>query len=193
MYTIFDCETNGLPKKWKAPMSDLDNWPRVIQLAWFVADENGNEITRGNHLIKPDGWIMPTDEFWIENGFSQEESLAKGIPIEEALFLFTEDLKQSKYLISHNMAFDQNVVGAEMMRIGMKAKKQIKICTLQESTDFCKLPGKYGKYKWPKLIELYTKLFNKGFDNAHDALADVIACKDCFFKLKEKGIIRLES
>lgn len=183
MYITFDCETTGLPKNWKAKIFDLDNWPRVIQLAWLVSDKNGVDLSRGNVLIKPDGWKMPTDKFWIENGFTQEKSEAEGIPIKEALELFVEDLKKCEYLISHNMSFDYNVVGAEMIRAGVKGKKNIKICTKEMGTVFCKIPGNYGKYKWPKLIELHMKLFNEGFDNAHDALADVIACKDCFFGL----------
>jgi hypothetical protein len=34
MYLIFDTETTGLPKKWAAPISDTDNWPRAIQIAF---------------------------------------------------------------------------------------------------------------------------------------------------------------
>lgn len=51
--TFFDCETTGLPKNWKAPMSDIDNWPRVIQLAWLMCDDQGNLVTQGQYLIKP--------------------------------------------------------------------------------------------------------------------------------------------
>ena len=32
MYLIFDTETTGLPKNWKAPLTDFDNWPRMVQL-----------------------------------------------------------------------------------------------------------------------------------------------------------------
>jgi len=35
MYLFFDTETTGLPKKWKAPITDLDNWPRLVQLAYL--------------------------------------------------------------------------------------------------------------------------------------------------------------
>ena len=33
MYLIFDTETTGLPKRWDAPLNDLDNWPRCVQVA----------------------------------------------------------------------------------------------------------------------------------------------------------------
>ena len=63
-----------------------------------------------------------------------------------------------------------------------------KICTMEMSTDYCELPGPYG-YKWPSLSELHYKLFNEYFDEAHDAAVDVRACANCFFELKDRGII----
>jgi DNA polymerase III epsilon subunit-like protein len=86
MYTtVFDSETTGLPKNWKASMKDLDNWPRVIQLAWVVYDDDGDVVKKQCDLIKPDGWKMPTDDFWVENGFTQEQSEKEGIPIIDSL------------------------------------------------------------------------------------------------------------
>ena len=31
-YLFFDTETTGLPANWQAPMSDLENWPRLVQI-----------------------------------------------------------------------------------------------------------------------------------------------------------------
>ena len=33
MFLTFDTETTGLPKIFKADVSDSDNWPRLVQLA----------------------------------------------------------------------------------------------------------------------------------------------------------------
>ena len=33
MILVFDTETTGLPKIDNAPLSDFDNWPRMVQLA----------------------------------------------------------------------------------------------------------------------------------------------------------------
>ncbi|MEH0154420.1 3'-5' exonuclease [Limibacter armeniacum] len=191
MYLFFDTETTGLPLNWKAPMTDLDNWPRIIQLAYASYDEGGNLLKKRVELIKPDGWIMPTGDFWIENGFSQEQSEELGLPILEVLQDFITQVEQNPYLIAHNMSYDYNVAGAELIRAKLFAKKKpVKICTKDESTDFCKLEGPYG-YKWPKLEELHHILFEEGFDNAHDALADVEACARCFFELVRRGVINL--
>jgi DNA polymerase III epsilon subunit-like protein len=51
-----------------------------------------------------------------------------------------------------------------------------------------KLPGKYGRYKWPKLAELHQVLFGEPFEGAHGALADARACMRCYFRLTELGV-----
>ena len=60
---------------------------------------------------------------------------------------------------------------------------------MEASTDFCKLPGKYG-YKWPTLAELHWALFNTEVLEQHDAAADVATCSKCFFELKRRGVIQ---
>ena len=59
MFLIFDTETTGLPKHDKAPLNDFDNWPRVVQLAWQLHDAEGRFIEAQNHLICPDGFVIP--------------------------------------------------------------------------------------------------------------------------------------
>lgn len=191
-YIVFDTETNGLPLNQRAPITDLNNWPRIIQLAWAVYDEEGNEIESKCDLIKPDGWSIPVERFWIDNGYSTEANKEKGIPIATALGQFMAALKNSHTLVSHNMVFDYNIVGAELSRLNQKWDEHIyKVCTKEESTAFCKIPGRYNTYKWPKLDELHKILFQEGFANAHDALADVRACARCFFNLKHKQVIKI--
>jgi hypothetical protein len=59
---------------------------------------------------------------------------------------------------------------------------------MMASTDYCLLPGNYG-YKWPKLDELYLKLFRTPLINAHDAEVDIEATFKSYWKLRELGII----
>lgn len=192
MYLIFDTETTGLPKNWKAPMTDLNNWPRVIQLAWIICNDKGEITDEHKYLIMPDGWEVPMQKFWIDNGYSTAECAAKGRPLPEILEKFILDHDRSSFLISHNMSYDYNVLGAEMIRYKIRAKERlVRICTKESGTDFCDLPRVYGKPKWPKLSELHQKLFGEGFDDAHDALADVKATGRCFFGLKERGLIKI--
>jgi DNA polymerase III epsilon subunit-like protein len=193
MICFFDTETTGLPKNWRAPMRDLDNWPRCIQLAWLITDNVGHEISRANHLILPDGWAMPTDPFWQNNAFTQENSILNGKPIYEVLTWFIESINKCHSIVSHNMSFDYNIVGAEMLRTGIRAGHILaKYCTKEIGTDVCRIRQENGRgYKWPKLSELHHFLFAEDFEGAHDALADVFALKKCFFELVRRDVIVL--
>jgi len=189
MYLFFDTETSGLPKRWDAPTSDLNNWPRIVQIAWICCDENGNQTSEQVRLIKPVGFSIDPGAAKV-HGISTQYATEHGQPIKPILEEFAADINNATVIVAHNIDFDRNIAGAEFLRASMPnvldAKKSI--CTMKTSTDFCALPGPYG-YKWPKMDELHRKLFNKSFDGAHDAGADCAACMRCFFKLKELGYV----
>ena len=190
-YLIFDTETTGLPLNWKAPITDLNNWPRLVQIAWWHCDKSGNVLSDSDYIVKPQGVIIPDDATDV-HGISTETAINKGIDLEIILNEFAGAMKRSNFLVAHNMNFDDKIVGAEFLRTGFKNRLTDipKICTMKISTDYCKLPEPYG-YKLPSLSELHYKLFEEYFDEAHDAAVDVRACANCFFELKERGIIGL--
>ncbi len=191
---FFDTETNGKPLSWKANMKDVDNWPRIIQLAWQIADDSGKVLEQVSQLIKPDGWTIPVETFWINHGYTTQKNEDYGIIITSILDRFIIDLKKHdvKVIVAHNMAFDINVLGAEMIRYGRKpGRKPVQLCTMLHGTNVCKIPGTRGGYKWPKLEELYRFLFNEDFSGAHDAGADVTACRLSFFELLQREAIGL--
>lgn len=196
MICFFDTETNGLPGDMKRSILDLDNWPRVIQLAWMITDVKGNELNKVQTLIKPDGWVVPFQKFWIDHGFSTEQNEEHGVPMRAVMAAFIADLAQCDFLVSHNMEFDHKVLGSEMIRYGVKGKQTLKICTKEASTQLCKIPFAGGsrysrRWKWPKLSELHKFLFGRDFDDAHSAGGDVAALKTCFFELVNRGVIVL--
>ncbi|KAG1649533.1 DNA polymerase III subunit alpha [Nymphon striatum] len=84
MYLIFDTETTGLPKSWKAPYTDTDNWPRCIQIAWQLHDEMGNVVEHQDYLVQPEGFNIPYDAEKI-HGISTELAEQKGVPLAEVL------------------------------------------------------------------------------------------------------------
>jgi DNA polymerase III epsilon subunit-like protein len=189
MYLFFDTETTGLPKQWHAPQSDLDNWPRLVQLAWILADSEGQELARHESIIRPEGFIIPRQASDV-HGVSTERALAEGIDLESALDQFVWALKESGILVAHNIKFDEKIMGAELIRKGFNQQlmNKDKLCTMAAATDYCQIPGAYG-FKWPRLSELHQKLFGQDFENAHNALADVEAMQRCFFEMKARGII----
>ncbi len=189
MYLFFDTETTGLPRNWKAPVSDVNNWPRLVQLAFLFYDDNGNRVSSGDFIIKPDGFTIPADASRI-HGITNERANREGLPLAAVLQEFDSIIGQANYLVAHNMSFDEKIVGAEFLRNGMQnsiAGKR-KICTMESTTNFCAIAGPYG-YKWPKLSELHYKLFRTGFDEAHNAAVDITATAKCFWELRRLGRI----
>lgn len=196
---IFDTETNGVIKNWNLPLNknNLENFPRISQLAWQRCDLNtGEVVSEYQSIIYPDGWTIPTVEeliaqknknptFFVDNNISTERCFDEGRPIAEILELIINDLFNSEIAVAHNMKFDMNVLGAELMRADMQVgKKLIKVCTMDSTINLCKLPPfRYGTYKYPKLVELYKFLFGKEMKGNHDAFADVIGCRECFMQL----------
>jgi len=189
MYLFFDTETTGLPRNWKAPVTDFNNWPRLVQLAFLLYDRNGNKISGGDYIVKPEGYSIPTDASRI-HGISTERAIKEGHALKDVLLNFQTLIEQADYLVAHNMSFDEKIVGAEFLRNKMAdsiAPKK-KICTMQSTTNFCAITGSYG-YKYPKLSELHYKLFKTGFDEAHNAAVDINATAKCFWELKRLGKI----
>ena len=189
MYLIFDTETTGLPQSWKAPLTDFNNWPRCVQLAWQMHDKQGKLIEVKNYIIKPDGYDIPFNAEKI-HGISTDLALSKGIPISDVLIEFVKDVEKSQFVIGHNVSFDNNIIGCELLRKKMPnlLENIASIDTKDDSTNYCAIPGgRGGKFKWPKLTELHIKLFGEAFGEAHNASADVEATARCFLEL-----IRLE-
>ncbi len=186
MYLIFDTETTGLPKRWNAPISDTDNWPRCVQIAWQLHDEFGKCLDHQDYLIQPEGFNIPYDAEKI-HGISTELANEKGVPLGEVLKKFNDVLNKSNFVVGQNVKFDINVMGCEFVRADIANRLQelpvLDTCT-EHTATLCKLPGgRYGKFKLPTLTELHQFLFNKPFKEAHNATADVEATTRCFLEL----------
>ena len=189
MYLIFDTETTGLPKRWDAPITDTDNWPRCIQIAWQLHDAMGNCIEHQDYLVKPEGFNIPYDAEKI-HGISTELAQEQGVSLSEVLEKFKIALSKTKFIVGQNVKFDLNIMGAEFVREDVANSLQelpvLDTCT-EHTASLCQIPGgRYGKFKLPTLTELHQFLFNTPFAEAHNATADVEATTRCFFELIRK-------
>ena len=200
-YIFVDLETNDKAKTLNASPKQVSNWPRILQIAWMVSDDPGDSpggLPMGNIVKECSYMIAPTD-FEIApgalavHGITRERALAEGIPIMDALNSFRDDIETVDALVAHNVQFDAKTIMAEYIRQTTHWLQPLfkldKICTMMKSTKHCNLPGKYGGPKWPKLGELYQKLFGEEPTESHDAMADVHTCAECFFELKRLGVI----
>ncbi|MEM7160918.1 MAG: DNA polymerase III subunit alpha [Bacteroidota bacterium] len=196
MFLIYDTETTGFPAYFDAPYSDLQAYDscRMVQLAWQLHDAKGDLIEVKNFIVKPDGFDIPYNSEQI-HGISTERAIKQGVDVHQVLEEFNRALQKAQFNVGHNIGFDINVVGSEMHRYGVLSSiRDIGLVdTMKSTVDFCALPGgKGGKFKFPKLEELHHKLFNEGFDAAHNASADVEATARCFLELIRVDVLKNE-
>lgn len=189
MYLIFDATTNGKPRNTSRMTIDDFAWPEMIHLSWIVLNEEYKPIEDFNCVIKPEGFIVNTPN--LKMAKLEAEDLAKGDKLHDVLNSFNESLKKAQYVFAHNLDFQEKTLSAayEKKHIANKLISAESYCLMQETTWFCKIPGRNGKYKWPSLTELYALLFKQRYTPANNARADVIAATRCFIMLMKGGIL----
>jgi len=192
---FFDCETTGLPRvRWFSP-EVVDDWPRLVQLAWARYDARGNEEEVRSFIVRPEGFRIPPDATRI-HGISHVRARRDGRDLAEVLDDFlAAACAPAITLIAHNLDYDRNVVAGELVRMRkpLAFLELPGICTMKETTSLCRLarPGGGFGFKWPTLEELHTHCFGYSYDGAHDAANDIGACARAFFKLRAAGHFRL--
>ena len=190
MYLFVDVEANGIAREFDAPPSDVEKWSRLVQAAWALTDHEGRELRTQAFIVRPDGFDIPVS---VEKrrGITTETALRLGVEIGVVLKAFAKDLTHAEAVVAHNIRYDERMIRAEFHRSGRRmnpfAGKKLH-CTMRAGTSLCKLAGQ-GGYKWPKLQELHSFLFDVPFEVAHDAAADVRACIRCFVELKRRGLV----
>ena len=184
MYLIFDCTADEKVKDYKVPFSDTFAWPKLVHLSWILLGEDMKPIEDFDGIVD-DEMLKITPGIMKSSKIDTEDIEKKKIPTRDLLSKFNESVEKCTYIFSHNLALNENVLAAEFMRqshpIGMFKKERF--CLMQESTYYCKLPSKFGGYKWPSLTELHGTCFNSVYTPPNNARADVIAATRCFIKL----------
>ena len=182
---FFDTETTGLPSNYDAPVSESNNWPRLVQFAYIIGDYNRNVIESSSFIIKPDGYTIPSNATAI-HGISTDKALAEGITIEQALVRIQRLLYETDTLVGHNIEYDIKIVDAEFYRYRNYTimNKMKAICTMKSSYEWCGLPNN----KFPKLTELHKMLLGEDYDGVHNASSDVYATFRCFWSLWDREV-----
>jgi DNA polymerase III epsilon subunit-like protein len=192
---IFDTETTGLPPNRGTPLITTARWPYVVQLSYMIYDTNTNIIINNvDTLIKlPPGICVPEDSTKI-HGITHKMCDEQGCDIKEVLLEFNNALLHVDKLIGHNIQFDKSILTVEYIRSRLTNNFTynnipiMEFCTMFNSIELCSLyrtnnSGRTYK-KYPKLVELHEKLFNETPSGLHNAMADVIVCLRCYYKMQ---------
>ena len=190
-FLFFDTETTGLPLR--SEVLSHPSQPHITQLG-AILEINRNDAMVIDTLIKPDGWqISPKAQ--ALTGITLEMCEEAGIPIADAVDLFMMMASNADFIVAHNIEFDQKLMAIEYARLNQELHPTTvmcgrpTLCTMKVSTPILKLPKKDGRvgYKWPKLEELYMFLTKKKLENAHSAIVDITATRECFNILVNEG------
>lgn len=192
MEFFFDVETSGFHKNGIEPTNPSQAW--TVQLGFILSTKD--RIYQEACLM----FAPPHDNATIHpgaektHGISVSDCRLGGMLEIDAIDLISACVSLTDVIVCHNYNFDSKFMLDILER--NDTQEIIKLfsslpycCTMLSSTDYCKLPGKWGKPKWPKLEQLYYHLFNCDFEGAHDALADVRATRRCYYELRERGVL----
>jgi DNA polymerase III epsilon subunit-like protein len=191
---VFDTETSDLPRNWDLPASRVDNWPRLVQIAWIVCDLDFSPRRRFCTLICPDGFEIAPGAVRV-HGITTQRARAHGMPIVEVLPRFDQELQACALVVAHNLEFDQTIMQAEFIRAGLPDHfaDTGAFCSMRGTAPLCQLePKRHGEYKWPKLSELHELCTGRSYAGAHDAMQDAEALRVCMRHLVKKHFIRLQ-
>ena len=201
---FLDCETNGLPLNRLAPFTAIEMWPRLVQLSWQIVEHDSWAV------LEEHDYFVKSDAPWSKDAeriHQIPESIVQkfGKPVADVLNLLAESIQKSDKIVSHNLSFDKNVLLAEYQRVWLAGASAMRpreiwckpdLCTMVATKSFCAIPFKDGAgYKFPKLEELYQKLFGKVYDisgaDLHNSANDVSCLITCVKELDSQRLIAL--
>ena len=184
LYLIVDIETSGLPQN----TANGTIYPEIIQIAWVVTNKKGLVLKKNSFIIET-VFIKKNNYSSIVN-IDFEVARKVMFPLQHALKKLTEDIKICDYVVTHNTEFDLSILGHYYVKIygTNPLLRKATICTMKSTVNYCKIPNNYG-FKYPKLSELYEKLFDYQVKNSHNAEVDVLHTLKCFKKLKDLNVL----
>lgn len=208
-FLVFDTETTGLPQTKHMNDDNLHLWPYIVQFSYVIYDSDLNNIIKTvDEIIKIPEEVSISEGSTQIHGITKTMTDEKGENIEIILKNFFVDLTTVDLFVGHNISFDINMLKVALLRLienkkGNFTPRQVMVaksnleylnkykniyCTLQKSISLCniKVTNRYGGVylKFPKLIELYKKLFDKEPKHLHNSLNDILVTLRCFIKLK---------
>jgi len=173
-YIAFDFETSGLPKGRKPltpeTLGQYDTC-RAVSISAARFSSRGRLIDTFDAMVYPSDFEIGPGSIAI-HGITEDMAKSKG---RSFIQVFTDFMTfigpRTKTLIAHNAKFDTGVLRSEMMR------HNIDLSLIEDLNFHCTLELYRDRFLKPiKLGVLYEEIFGHQFENAHNSLADCIAC-----------------
>lgn len=198
---VFDTETTGKADFKFGP--DHPSQPGLVQLGAILYDDR-KVVAELNLIVQPrdgEGDPIPVQpEAYAKHGIDDETAARVGFFARQALDILDGLFGKAERVVAYNARFDDLVVATECYRDDLAHIFEgcDLVCAMLSAKPVCKLPNRHGyaDYKWPSLDEAYRMLVDpNGFDNAHDAMADVRACAAVLWALEDGGhpLVTVES
>jgi DNA polymerase III epsilon subunit-like protein len=173
-YIAFDFETSGLPKGRKPVTQEtLGQYDtcRAVSLSAARFSSRGRLVDTFDAMILPTDFTISPGSIAI-HGITEDMARSKGRPF---LQVFTDFMTfvgpRTKTIVAHNAKFDVSVLRSEMLR------HDIDLSLIDDLNFRCTLELYRERFLKPiRLGVLYEDIFGEQFENAHNSLADCIAC-----------------
>lgn len=173
---FFDTETTGFKHG--------DFIPEIVQIGAVLQDTETRRVLAELNLICTPSNPIPEQVSAI-HGITDELAKTAGVDDSMAAAVFTTMALKADVVVAHNLQFDLGIIKDRWAAAYEALMSKDQFCTMIQSTSIVGIQKSHGGgNKFPKLVEAYA-YFHDGatFDNAHDAMADVRACRDVFFAL----------
>jgi DNA polymerase III epsilon subunit-like protein len=146
-----------------------------------------NDILQVSYVLCKKSKIVKTVNSYIKNrvpsndtikihGITKEKIDSDGKDFDIVIEELINDLSKCENIVGHNLQYDIRTYGVNI--VTKENKNKINIFEDVKLIDTLTLAKKKIK-----LEALYLELFNKKIEGAHNALNDVLATKECYYKL----------
>ncbi|MDY6121477.1 MAG: 3'-5' exonuclease [Porphyromonas sp.] len=189
---VLDTETTGLPTE-EGGLDPSLGRIAVLQLAWILLDQEGRKIEEHCHLLRQLGVEVSAE---VENihHISTERMLSEGREPRYVYELFVTRLVGLPTVVAHNAAYHLTVLQQDMQLHGVDPELLYhcpSFCTMESGVDAAHIVGAAGRWKLPKLRELFGVLCygrpHLELVYSNKALSDVRMAAVVYNKLSQAG------
>lgn len=174
--------------------------PKLVQLGAILQDLDTGRVLGELNVINKKCGPIPVEASNV-HGITADIVEMAGIDVRIIDAVFAHLMHKADLLVAHNIAYDVDIVHDNLPLTESVIGRIPRFCTMMGSLYIVKAPLsdkqngfflqhpelKDAPYKVPNLTETFKYFYGKPFEGAHDAMADIRACRDVFMSLQEEG------